>query len=207
MSFKRNQIEDAIAELLDEPRPSSELRTRIKRLLDTDRGLGRKPRSDDPEQANYAFYSSDAPGKGADIWFSGYEAFALFIGLQMLEQGWPQGFAVSVLRRARPDLEREHARILRQDPAVLFNDVLIEKILRTSDTYVDNADPVYLVIVPKARKQGALSCAVCRGMKEVSKILKRQAAQSWTSFELVTPAHFLADKLSTVPPRLRGRSR
>jgi hypothetical protein len=207
MSFKRNQIEDAIAELLDEPRPSSELRTRIKRLLDTDRGLGRKPRSDDPEQANYAFYSSDAPGKGADIWFSGYEAFALFIGLQMLEQGWPQGFAVSVLRRARPDLEREHARILRQDPAVLFNDVLIEKILRTSDTYVDNADPVYLVIVPKTRKQGALSCSVCRGMKEISGFLKQLAAQSWTSFELVTPAHFLADKLSTVQPRLRGRSR
>jgi uncharacterized protein (DUF1778 family) len=33
-----------------------------------------------------------------------------------MEHGWPQGFAVSIIRRVRLDLESEHARILRQRP-------------------------------------------------------------------------------------------
>ena len=50
MSYKRNQIEEAIARLFD---PESEavpadLRTRIKRLFELDRSLGRSVRSKDP---------------------------------------------------------------------------------------------------------------------------------------------------------------
>ena len=41
-----------------------------------------------------------------------------------MQHGWPQGFAVSVLRRVRPELEKEHARILKQDPAILFDQQL-----------------------------------------------------------------------------------
>jgi hypothetical protein len=43
MSFKRNQIEEAIAHLFvpNCQEPPSELRTRIKRLLELDRSLGR----------------------------------------------------------------------------------------------------------------------------------------------------------------------
>src|SRR5262244_2966091 len=44
------------------------------------------------------------------------ETFALANGLRIAEHGWPQSFAVSIIRRARVDLEREHARILRQSP-------------------------------------------------------------------------------------------
>ena len=71
MSYKRNQIEEAIARLFD---PKSEavpvdLRTRIKRLFELDRSLGRSVRSKDPEQANYAFFGDEAPGTGADIFF------------------------------------------------------------------------------------------------------------------------------------------
>jgi hypothetical protein len=33
-----------------------------------------------------------------------------------MEHGWPQGFAVSIMRRVRLDLEREHAPILQQCP-------------------------------------------------------------------------------------------
>ena len=115
--YKRNQIEEAISNVL-EPRsqaPSSDLRTRLKRLLETDRALGRAPRSVDPERANYAFYSVEAPGSGVEIWFSKYEAFALMNGLRLMAHGWPQGFAVSVMRRVRPELEKEHVRILKQD--------------------------------------------------------------------------------------------
>ena len=86
MSYKRNQIEEAI--------DSSELGTRIKRLLELDRSLGRKLRSKDAEQANFAFFSEEQPGTGADISFSEYEAFALLNGLKIMGHGWPRGFAV-----------------------------------------------------------------------------------------------------------------
>jgi hypothetical protein len=79
VSYKRNQIEEAIARIFDPncEEPPSELRTRIKRLLDLDRSMGRKVRSKDPEEGNFAFFSEEAPGTGADVSFSEYEAFAL----------------------------------------------------------------------------------------------------------------------------------
>ena len=123
MSYKRNQIEEAIARIVAPncEKPPSELRTRIKRLLELDRSIGRKLRSKDAEEANFGFFSEEAPGTGADISFSEYEAFALLNGLRIMEHGWPQGFAVSIMRRVRLDLERQHARILRQTPDKLFD--------------------------------------------------------------------------------------
>jgi hypothetical protein len=116
MSYKRNQIEEAIARIFDPncDNPPSELRTRIKRLLELDRSMGRKRGSKDSEEANFGFFTEEAPGTGADISFSEYEAFALLNGLRIMKHGWPQGFAVSIMRRVRLDLEREHARILSQ---------------------------------------------------------------------------------------------
>ena len=103
MTYKRNQIEEAIAHIFNPncQEPSSELRTRIKRLLELDRSMGRKVRSKAAEEANFAFFSEDAPGTGADISFSEYEAFALLNGLRIMGHGWPQGFAVSIMRRVR----------------------------------------------------------------------------------------------------------
>jgi hypothetical protein len=109
LGYKRNQIEAAISGVLEprSPEPTTELRTRLKRLLETDRALGRAPRSNDPARAHYAFYSADSPGSGVEVWFSAYEAFALLNGLRLMAHGWPQGFAVSVMRRARAELEKE----------------------------------------------------------------------------------------------------
>jgi hypothetical protein len=44
MSYKRNQVEEAIARIFfpNCEKPASELRSRIKRLLDLDRSIGRK---------------------------------------------------------------------------------------------------------------------------------------------------------------------
>ena len=77
-SFKRNQIEHAIARIFvpNCERPPPELRTRIKRLLELDRSIGRKVRSKDAEEANFGFFSEEAPGTGADISFSEYETLA-----------------------------------------------------------------------------------------------------------------------------------
>ena len=141
--FKRNQIEEAIAGVLEpgSAKPSTEMRTRLKRLLETDRGLGRSKRSPDPERANFAFYGMDAPGRGMENWFTEYEAFALLSGLRLLRNRWPQGLVVGVLRRVKADLERHHARVLRQNPTALFDDGDIRQQAKPGSLAASNADP------------------------------------------------------------------
>jgi hypothetical protein len=212
MSFKRNQIEEAIARIFapDSAEPPSELRARIKRLLELDRSLGRKLRSKDAEEANFAFFSEEAPGTGADISFSEYEAFALLNGLRIMGHGWPQGFAVAIMRRVRPDLERQHARILRQDPDKLFDQETIRAAARPGDIAADNIDPVYLTLASKAQRaadeiQATPLSAVCRGHVKVSEFSRDVGASSVTVFEVVTLAHSLHQELMKTKPRRRGR--
>jgi hypothetical protein len=209
--FKRNQIEEAIACVLEpgSAKPSSEMRTRLKRLLETDRGLGRTKRSTDPERANFAFYSLDAPGRGGENWFSGYDAFALLIGLQLMRHGWPQGFAVAVLRRVKPELEIQHARILKQNPAVLFDAQLIWQRAKPGDFVVQNTDPVFLAIISTDRedRSNPNPAAICRGQDQLMRFIKAQGVgKAWTMFELVNSVHSLSSALAKTRPRRRGRS-
>jgi hypothetical protein len=214
MSYKRNQIEEAIARILTPNcgEPPSDLRIRIKRLLDLDRFTGRKRQSKEPEEANFGFFSKEAPGTGSDISFSEYEAFALLNGLRIMGHGWPQGFAVSIMRRLRPDLEREHARILRQDPAKLFDWEAIRASARPGDIAVSNTDPVFVTLAsreeraPDARQPPPFS-AVCRGPVKVSQFGRDVGASSVTMFEVVTLAHRLHQELMKTEPRFRGRAR
>jgi hypothetical protein len=62
MSYKCNQVEEAIARI--SPEAPSEFRTRIKRLLELDRSMGRKIRCKDAEEANFAFFSKGQRLKG-----------------------------------------------------------------------------------------------------------------------------------------------
>jgi hypothetical protein len=89
MSYKRNQSGEAIARIVapDSAEPPSKLRTRIKRLLELDRSIRPRRRSKEAEEANFAFFSGKAPGTGADISFSEYEAF---------ERGSPARIALAV---------------------------------------------------------------------------------------------------------------
>ena len=208
--FKRNQVEEAIARVFEgSAKPRLEMRTRLKRLLETDRGLGRNKRSADPERANFAFYSMDAPGRGIEIWFSEYEAFALLVGLRLMQHGWPQGFAVGVLRRVRPELELHHARILEQDRALLFDEQLIVQRARPGDLVVYNTDPVFLAIISGNQddRSGPNPAAICRGQQELVAFVRAQAVgQGSTSFELVNSVHALSSALAKTRPRKRGRS-
>lgn len=56
------------------PRPTSGLRIQIKRLLEADRA---RHASKSDNEGNFAFFSAEPPGRGVEIWFSPYEAFAL----------------------------------------------------------------------------------------------------------------------------------
>jgi hypothetical protein len=212
MSYKRNQIEEAIASIFTPncERPPSELRSRIKRLLDLDRSIGRKLRSNDAEEANFGFFSEEAPGTGAVVSFSEYDAFALLNGLRIMGHRWPQRFAVSIMRRVRPDLEREHARILRQSPEKLFDQQKIRGRAQPGDIAVDNTDPVFLTIAsiehhaPDEAQTAPLS-AVCRGLEQVSEFSRDVGASSVTMFEVATLAHRLHQELMKTEPRRRGR--
>jgi hypothetical protein len=214
MTYKRNQIEEAIGRLF---RPNakeldSELATRIKRLLELDRALGRKHRSRDAEEANFAFFSDEAPGTGVDISFSGYETFALLNALRIMQHGWPQGFAVAVMRRMRPDLESEHGRILKQPADKLFDQEAIIAKARAGDIAVDNTDPVFLTFASRAKPdpddaKDWPAFAVCRGLAKVGQFSRVVGASSLTVFELVTLAHRLRGMLMNTEPKSRGRPR
>lgn len=206
--YKRNQVEEAIARVLEggPAKPSSELRIRLKRLLDTDRGLGRAKRSADPERGNYGFYSEDAPGRGVEVWFSGYEAFALLVGLRLMQHGWPQGFAVGVLRRLRSELEKQHARILRQDPSELFDQQRIRERAKPGALGVYSTDPVFLVIQRREDGSGPISSTVCCGEEELMPVLRAGVGIASTTFELTYSIHALSWALAKTMPRKRGRA-
>jgi hypothetical protein len=206
--FKRNQVEEAIACVLDPGSAtlSSEMRIRLKRLLETDRALGRSKRSSDPERANFAFSGMDAPGRGLENWFTGYEAFALLTGLRLMRGGWPQGLVVAVLRRVKPDLERHHARILSQNPTVLFD--ADRQQARPGDLAVSNTDPVFLAINSKDRGHdtGTGPAAICQGPAELMRFIKTWGpGQTWTVTELGTWIQALSVALAKTVPRKRGR--
>ena len=208
ITFKRNQVEEAISRYFGQgPKPSSKLHTRIKRLLDMDRNLGRNPRSSDPEKANYAFYSDVGQGKGIEAKFSEFEVFAVQMGLRFLEHEWPQEFAVNALRRVRKVLEAEHAEIMKLDPSTLFDPTQFPKGVGMPVVY--NANPAHLVIVtrqdPSVPDNKHPPFKVCWGHNAVVEFAKRIKAQSYSGFELVTAAHRLSAELQKVQPRKRGR--
>ena len=209
MTYKRNQIEEAIARLSDPncQEPSSDLRMRIRRLLELDRAAGRKVRSKDAEEANFAFFSDEAPGSGADVSFSEYEAFALVNALGLMAHRWSASFAVSVMRRIRRDLEKEHMRILQQDPDKLFDDKAIGK--RAGALALTNTDPVFIVLASKMPRdtdetQAVPACAVCHGEKKLGEF-SGEIGGAVTFFDVVTLAHHLNQQLRKTVPKPRGR--
>jgi hypothetical protein len=208
--YKRNQVEEAIGKVLQtgSEKISSTLHSRIKRLLETDRRLEHNRRSSNPERANFAFFSKAMPGRGGENRFSEYEAFSLLLALRLMRNRWPQGFVVSLLRRIRPDLEKEHVRILKQDSA-LFNQETIRQQAQPGDLAVETTSPVFLAVVSadKDHRHSSSPVAICRGQDDFIRFVQSQGV-GWTvvSFELVTSAHQISAALAETVPRNRGRA-
>jgi hypothetical protein len=213
MRFKRNQVEEAISGMYHPgaSAPSTELRTKLKRLLETDRNLGRSMRSTDPERANFAFFSAESPGSGVEVQFSEYEAFALFTAWRLLEHGWPQASAVSILRLARPRLQQKHTEILKKDPAVLFDEKKIRESARPGSVAVSTTNPAYLVIASRQGRPIQRSSDDMREVRileedELMRFLRSEVGLSTTNFELVKAAHELRRALMKTTPSKRGRA-
>jgi hypothetical protein len=212
MRYKRNQVEEAISHLLDpnSSRPTQDLRTKLKRLLETDRALAP---SLEQNGVDFAFFSADPPGRGVEIWFSAYEAFALLNGVRLMGHGWPQGLAVSVMRRVRLELEDQHRRILRQDPGWLFDQEAIGDNARAGDHAFDNRDPVLLTVVSNSgsvsgQETALLECKICQVAAEADGFFRKvnNGQGALTMFEVATLAHRLMWELVKTEPRFRGRS-
>jgi hypothetical protein len=148
MRYKRNQVEEAVVRTLGARGARvHELKLKMKRLLVTDRRLGRGKSSGDKADHRYAFYSQRPQGSGVEVMFSGYEAFALLAALIVLEHGIPQAKVVSILQEIRSDFEAAHRDTLQKDPRELFDPQLIRAMARPGMLDVNNTAPLFLAFV------------------------------------------------------------
>jgi hypothetical protein len=206
--FKRNQVEEAIINVWgpEPPQPEALLRNQIKRLLDTDRSLGRNKRSTDPVRANFAFYSNPMQGKGHDNLFSNYEAFALLTAVRLMWHDSTQRSAVKVLRQARHELEQEYSRIAGQDPAVLFDNHFIRQQAKPGTLAVENSDPVFLGVIRSRYEQESTPTALIRrGQKSLmAELMARGSGFALTALEIASSVHALGNALTAISLRNRA---
>ncbi len=212
MFFKRNQVEGAILRTLgvkDDAR-GRDLKFKLKRLLVTDRRLGRGKRSRNQADGSYAFYTRKPKGSGVEVMFSNYEAFAVLAALIVLEHGIPQAKVVSILRDVRSDLEIAHGETLRKDRTELFDPQGVQATARPGMIAVDNTAPVFLAFVKLDARRGRVHAyiSVCRGLFALSSFLNKYAVpgSGVTHFEFVSLMRDLATNLSQTRPISRGRS-
>ncbi len=206
MTYKRNQIEDAAESLFRQwERPIAGLRTRLKRLLEMDgEKLREKGLSKGARRQSLAFRSVASPGTGGEIWFSGYEALALLLGLMMLDHGWPQGAVAKILREARGKLEPAHASILRKLRVAKPQPVQ----RRSAGAPVAKPDGVFFCISSPNRttstSEETNAFAIYLNQNEMMEALLSKV-QSFTIYELVELTRSLSAELSKSEPRKRGR--
>ena len=213
MEYKRNQVEEAIFRTFSaREERRNELKFRIKRLLVTDRRLGRKVKSAQ-EDRHYAFFGQEPPGSGHEIMFTGYQAFALLAAVILLEHGLPQASVVRVMRRVRRQFEAAHADIMRKDPRTLFDQDAILAQAKPGMIATNNTDPVFLVFVRLTASSvdepnSGSAVAVCRGSAQLQAFIKRHSVPGTgaTFFEFVSLMHALAAHLSQTLPVKRGRA-
>lgn len=214
MEYKRNQVEEAIFRTFgagEERR--KELKFRIKRLLVTDRRLGRNVKSTTEEDQHYAFFGQEPPGSGTEVMFTAYQAFALLAAVILLEHGLPQATVVRILRRVRGPFEAAHVDIMRKDPGRLFDREAILAQASPGMIAANNTDPVFLVFVRLTassvdEQNGGGAVAVCRGAAQLQAFIKRHSVPGTgaTFFEFVSLMHALAAHLSQTFPIKRGRA-
>jgi hypothetical protein len=221
--FTRGQIEWAIAQATGRTvRPDGEprhgLNMKLKRLLDIDRKKGIDASQAEPEFRRFAFLEGGLPGKGFAISYTRYDAFALLLGLHLLESNAPQMAVIRLLRRIRPELVREHARILRLSPQGLAQMKHgVERRIKDGQLVKEPAKMVFLVLPSGAGadllyrrgQDDTIKLAnIARSRDELVDVVAYLALVSppVLVFELINPAHQLAWWLERAPLIRRGRS-
>jgi len=128
-----------------------------------------------------------------------------------MTHNWPQRFAVSVMRRVRPGLEEQHARILKRDPKKLFDQVEIRRRAAAGAMAINVTDPVFLTIVSESgvsrpQEVEPKACAVCLGQEQAMKFWKASGGLGGlTMFEVAKNVHRFTRELAKAEPISRGR--
>lgn len=219
--YKRNQVESAIERAVTGVRAghreASVLRVRIKRLTETDRAMGADRRSHDLRERHYAFFDAPPPGRGTEVTYSAFGAFALLLAVRLMAAGLPQSEAVIFIRRIRPGLEQEHGRILARKGKDLLDHKVsggVEAEVAAGRLVQDLDGMVFLMtlgsqVTVRLDKAGKASGGnIVRGARQLTGLMEHLA--SWGGspiicIELVNVAHQLAYWLSRIEPTKRGR--
>jgi hypothetical protein len=120
---------------------------KLKRLLDIDRKYGIDAAKPWPEFRRFAFLEGGLPGKGFAISYTGYDAFALLLGLQLLEANVPQLAVIRLLRSIRPNLQYEHKQVFPHLPRLLAGgNIKLENKIKAGQMVKDPAKMIFVVI-------------------------------------------------------------
>ena len=125
----------------------------------------------------------------------------------MLEHGWPQGFAVSTLRRVRSDLEVAHRRILRTEGRSQF--AVMPDQGPGSLVQTHSRREFFLIVSDSQTEPRSASskpyARLFRDQETAFRFQLERPGRSCTWLELVTPALALHRQLQQIEPRKRGR--
>lgn len=220
--YKRDQVERAIAIASHIGSPDRDarfapLRIELKRLLDRDR----KQESETPRgrPARRAFHSAPPPGRGIDVMYTGYEAYALLIAMRLLRSGLTQARAVAFMSALRAPLAGFHYETLRESSAKLRSDVDATErpnLVRDGVLVDDPTKMAYLVALAGERAEAfdapssaerPVSGNICRSLDDLVHRMRwaSHEGHALIVIELVNAAHQLAYHLDRIPPRSRGR--
>jgi hypothetical protein len=217
--FTRGQIEWAIAQTLGRTvrpggEPHHDLKMKLKRLLDIDRKKGLDMAQAQSEFRRFAFLKGGLPGKGVAIAYTLYDAFALLLGLHLLDGNVPQLAAIRLLRLIRLELEREHKRILGLSPKRLAQRTHgLETRIKQGLLVEDPQNMIFLVLPTGAsdllyrRKHDTIKLANIASAAELIGVVAHvtRVTPPVFVFELINPAFQLAWWLERAPLIRRGR--
>jgi hypothetical protein len=220
--YTRGQIEWAIAQVTGRTigpggEPRHDLKMKLKRLLDIDRKKGIDAAQAGPEFRRFAFLEGGLPGKGSAIAYTAYDAFALLLGLHLLDSNVPQLAVIRLLRLIRRELEREYNRILRLSPESLAQMKRgLESRIKEGLLVEDARKMIFLVLPTGAgadllyrRKQDdTIKLAnITHSPAELVDVIAHltRVKPPVLVFELINPAHQLTWWLEQAPFIRRGR--
>ena len=219
--FTRGQIEWAIAQATGQTQgpggePRHDLKMKVKRLLDLDRKKGIDAAKPWSEFRRFAFLEGGLPGKGFAISYTRFDAFVLLLGLHLLDANVPQMAVIRLLRRIRPELQREYERILRLSPQALAGTrANLEQKIKAGQIVKDSGKMVFLVLPSGAgadllyrrAQDDRIELANITSATELVNVVAflTRLSPPVLVFELINAAHQLAWWLERAPPIRRGR--
>lgn len=220
--YKRDQVERAIAIVSGispqhGPKRFGALKVELKRLLERDRKQALETPRGKPE--SQAFHDGPPPGRGFDVMYTGYEAFALLIALRLMRGGLTQGTAVNFMLEVRPRLESFHSDTLAKALEELCPEVKEgTRLSRLIDGFLVRDPKMMVYLVARAGDDAEVydlpsppdapvSGNVCHGEKDLLDRMREASHKKYAVIvvELVNAAHQLAHHLKRIPARSRGR--